>query len=90
MVKEKKVYIPLTEEEAVSLWLTTLEAHNQELLDTLSLAMIKQGVELPTSKSEILLEFYYPWLVEQGFIAEDCPKVEAKGKVLQFVNNAVH
>lgn len=91
MIKQKKkVYIPLTEEEAVSLWLATLESQNRELLDTLSLAMIKQDVQLPTSKTEILIEFYYPWLVEQGLIAEDIPKTEAKGKVLQFVNNSVH
>lgn len=91
MKKEnKKVCVPLTEEESVDLWLATLEAHNHDLLDTLSIAMIKQGVSLPTSKSEILVEFYYPWLVDQGFIENDCSKSEAKGKVLQFTNASMH
>lgn len=84
MEKQKKVYLPLTEEQAVRLWLDARDAGDSSLMSTLSMALIKQEVELPTSDAELLLDFYSPWLVDQGLIASTDSPEKAKGKLLEF------
>lgn len=85
--KKKKIYVPLTEEEAITLWLGLRDAGDQKLQDTVAIALITQEVELPTADTEALVEFYLPWLVKQGLVAEGTSLQDAKGKVLQFTSS---
>ena len=69
----KTVFIPVSVEHAVEAWILARAEDNQDAMATISMAIIQQGVEPPEGflPDELMVEFYAPWLKQQGHIEEE-------------------